>query len=143
MPDVDIFASRINHMVPRFFSWRPDPACEAVNAFNQSWHGVVGYAFPPFNLLGRVINKIVRDQATVMLIFPFWPTQPWFPLIADLLVDLPLGLPSSQLGEALSLTVIDFIHFISFYSISWYTFCPEIECVCVCQFLCLCQRNKR
>ena len=48
MPDVDMFASRLNHMVPRFFSWRPDPACEAVNAFSQSWHGVVGYAFPPF-----------------------------------------------------------------------------------------------
>ena len=31
-----------------------------------------------------------------MLIFPFWPTQPWFPLVADLLVDLPLGLPSSE-----------------------------------------------
>ena len=94
MPGVDMFASRLNHMVPQFFSWRLDPACEAVNASSQSWHGVVGYAFPPFNLLGRV--KIVRDQTTAMLIFPFWPTQPWFPLIADVLVDLPLGLPSSE-----------------------------------------------
>ncbi len=34
---VDLFASRLAHQLPRYFSWRPDPEAEAMNAFSQPW----------------------------------------------------------------------------------------------------------
>ena len=33
--EVDMFASRLTHQLPRYFSWRPDPAAEATDAFVQ------------------------------------------------------------------------------------------------------------
>ena len=93
-PTVDLFASRLNNKLPRFFSWRPDPYSEAVNAFSQSWQNLYGYAFPPFNMIGKVLNKISREKCIVLLVCPFWPSQPWFPYLAELFVDFPIELPS-------------------------------------------------
>ena len=35
--EVDMFASRLTTQLKRFFSWRPDPEAEALDAFNQNW----------------------------------------------------------------------------------------------------------
>ena len=40
-------------------------------------------------LLGRVIRKIVRDKATVLVVVPLWPTSPWFPVALSLLIATP------------------------------------------------------
>ena len=45
--DVDLFASRLTHQLPCFFSWRPDPLAEAVDAFQQDWGRLKGFANPP------------------------------------------------------------------------------------------------
>ena len=45
--DVDLFAARHNTQLPRFFSFRPDPQAEAVDALSQSWTNLCPYAFPP------------------------------------------------------------------------------------------------
>ncbi len=34
--EVDLFASRVTRQLDRFFSWKPDPLAEAVDAFRQS-----------------------------------------------------------------------------------------------------------
>ena len=47
------------------------------------------YAFPPFSVLGRVLSKIKMEQASGILVLPLWPTQPWFPVMMDLLMDHP------------------------------------------------------
>ena len=91
--EVDMFASRLTHQVPRFFSWGLDPAAEAVNAFNQDWSQFVGYANPPWCLILSVLAKIRRDRAKVILVAPVWSTQPWYPLILQLLYDVPCLLP--------------------------------------------------
>ena len=36
-PEIDLFASRLNHQFPRYVSYKPDPDTEAVNAFTISW----------------------------------------------------------------------------------------------------------
>ena len=91
--EVDMFASRLTHQVPRFFSWGLDPAAEAVNAFNQDWSQFVGYANSPWCLILSVLAKIRRDRAKVILVAPVWSTQPWYPLILQLLYDVPCLLP--------------------------------------------------
>ena len=93
-PTVDLFASRLNNKLSRFFSWRPDPYSEATNAFTQPWHNLYGYAFPPFNTISRVLNKISREKSIVLLVCPFWPSQQWFPHLAEMFVDFPVELPS-------------------------------------------------
>ena len=39
-----------------FFSWRPDPLAEAVDAFQQNWSLLKGYVNPPWCLVGRVLK---------------------------------------------------------------------------------------
>ena len=69
--EVDMFASRLTTQLKRFFSWRPDPEAEALNAFNQNWSNLQGrgYANPPWNLVGRVLNRIQQQQVTVAPVY--------------------------------------------------------------------------
>ncbi|XP_040213655.1 uncharacterized protein LOC120943996 [Rana temporaria] len=90
---IDLFASRLNHQLPHFFSWRPDPGSSAVDAFRHSWTGGTHYAFPPFSMIPRVLLQITNQGATVVLITPWWPAQPWFPLLLDSIIDHPRLLP--------------------------------------------------
>lgn len=94
-PDIDLFASRLNSKCDRFISLHPDPFAHLVDAFAQNWSGLLGYAFPPFILIGRVIRKAVRDGASLLLITPLWPSQAWFPLALTFSKELPVVLPQS------------------------------------------------
>lgn len=77
-PEIDIFASRLNTQLPKFVSFRPDPESIAVNSFNMDWGNLKLYAFPPFILVPRVLQKIWKDKATGILIVPDWPNQIWY-----------------------------------------------------------------
>ena len=92
-PVLDLFASRNNFKLPRWFSWDRDNNAEAWNAFSQSWD-VFAYAFPPHAILRRVIQKIKADKPLVILIAPYWPQSPWLSDLLEMLVDLPVVLPS-------------------------------------------------
>ena len=95
-PDIDLFASRINNKVPVYVSWKPDPSAVHINAFTMSWSSKLNYIFPPFSLIGRILQKVSDDQAECLLIVPMWPTAAWFSLIPPLLLDLPVLLPRMQ-----------------------------------------------
>ena len=88
-PEVDLFASRLNYQVPRYFSWKPDPGAEQVDALAQDWSGLNFYAFPPFSLIGKVLNKINTEDAEGLLIVPYWPTQFWFSLFTSMITEGP------------------------------------------------------
>jgi hypothetical protein len=92
-PHVDIFASRLNRKVSRYYSWHPDPQAEAVDAFTVSWTNSFIYAFPPFSIIPATLQKWRHDRAEGILLVPYWPTQPWFTEVARLLVRSPLLIP--------------------------------------------------
>ena len=94
--DMDLFASRLNYKVSSCVSWRPDPEAKFVDAFYLDWAPYLFYAFPPFSVLATCLQKISWEQATRVLIVPVWPTQPWFTVLMNLLVDKPLILPQSE-----------------------------------------------
>ena len=75
IPDVDLFASRINAQVPTYVSWKPDPSASYINAFTVNWENRSLYAFPPFSIIGRVLRKLQEDRATLLTILPLWPTH--------------------------------------------------------------------
>ena len=96
-PQIDLFASRLNKKLNHYFSWRPDPFCCGVNAFAHSWDKMYGYAFPPFNQISKILYKLSKHlSCIIILICPFWPSQPWFPSLSYFMIDFPLLLPSSS-----------------------------------------------
>ena len=94
---IDLFASRLNNQLPRYMSWRPDPFAVGTDALQMPWWSERGYAFPPFALIGRCLRKIHQEGCSVILVAPVWVTQPWYPMLLELLVDLPLLLPAFPL----------------------------------------------
>lgn len=90
---VDLFATRFSAQLRRFFSWRADPEAEATDAFSQNWSSIRGFAHPPWCLIARVLMKVQREEATIILVTPLWRTQPWFPSLLSMLADLPILLP--------------------------------------------------
>ena len=86
IPEVDLFASRINNKLPRFGSFRPDPVAEIINAFSISWSNISFYAFPPFICIDRVLQKNRFDKATGILVVPDWPNQPWYNRYMELVI---------------------------------------------------------
>ncbi|KYN22429.1 hypothetical protein ALC57_05173 [Trachymyrmex cornetzi] len=89
-PEVDLFASTLNAKCECYLSWFPDPGTWAVDAFTIAWGDLPFYAFPPFILISRVLRKIVDDSAEGILVVPWWPSQPWFPLFQRLLISEPI-----------------------------------------------------
>ena len=107
-PDLDLFASRINTQLSSYVSFKPDPGAKAVDAFTLSWNDTRFHAFPPFCVIPKVLQKMCRDRAKGVVVVPDWPNQPWFPLIAKMLINYPvlvsarknlLSLPQSPAEE--------------------------------------------
>ena len=77
--DVDLFASKLNWQVRKYVSYLPDRKAFAVDAFSISWGQFINaYAFPPFSILGQVLQKVEEEGVKLTLIAPIWATQPWF-----------------------------------------------------------------
>ena len=96
-PVIDLFASRLNAQLPRYISWLPDPNAESVDAFTLDWGKfALFYAFPPFCLVAKCLQKIQEDNAHGLLVVPNWPTQAWFPLLTSMMSEEPLILKRSK-----------------------------------------------
>lgn len=88
VPEIDLFASRLNHKVPRYVSWLPDPGAEFIDAFTIPWGQFkLSYLFPPFRLLPRCLQKLRAEKTTAIVIMPAWRALPWYPLMLNMAVD--------------------------------------------------------
>ena len=92
--EVDFFASRLTKQLPKFASWKPDPMAAYTDAFSLDWGQILGYAFPPFALIGRCVRQLRSQKVDqLVLVAPVWPTQPWYPLLLQMCVEPPLLFP--------------------------------------------------
>ncbi|XP_059060217.1 uncharacterized protein LOC131853367 [Achroia grisella] len=78
--NIDLFASRCNSKCDTYVTWKNEPGAWAIDAFTISWEELNFYAFPPFSMILKMIQKIILDRAEGIVVVPYWPTQPWFPL---------------------------------------------------------------
>lgn len=78
---VDLLATHLNNQLRRYASWHPNSFVIATDAFTMSWQEEVGYAFPPFSLIGRFLQKICHKKCAMVLIALLWDTQPWYPIL--------------------------------------------------------------
>jgi hypothetical protein len=117
--EVDLFASSWNAQLPIFVSRGPQPGAWKTDALSLSWKALAGYCFPPFNLIPFCLTKVRQEQAEIVLVTTYWPSQCWFPSLMELATDIPLLLfPSksllrSPLGEGHPLTKDESIRLIA------------------------------
>ena len=101
-PDIDLFATQLNCRMKPFCAWHPDPEASCIDAFMQDWSEFRNvYMFPPFAILSAVLQKFVADGAEGIILAPFWPTKPWFTMLAGLLIEEPYIIRTD--GNVLSL----------------------------------------
>ena len=51
-----------------------------------------GICLPSVHLIPSVLQKAKKEHATLVLVAPLWATQPWWPLLIELIVDYPVYL---------------------------------------------------
>jgi hypothetical protein len=90
---IDLFANFQDRQIARFCSREPQPETQFIDAFSLSWVRENGWANPPFSMIFRVLHKARIERATLTLLVPFWPAQPWFPMLMGMLVAAPVVLP--------------------------------------------------
>ena len=101
-PEIDLFANRLNHQISSYVSWKPDPGAIAVDSLSMNWSSKFFYAFPPFNMIGKVLRKIEEENAKGLLVVPYWPTQTWFPKFLKMCVNGPCVLYRKDANPTLS-----------------------------------------
>ena len=95
-PQVDLFASRLNHQLPLYVSRHPEPGAMEVDAITLQWNRWTSFIHAPIIMLPRILKKIREDQATCLLIAPNLPGQTWYPLLLEMLVNIPSLLPMTE-----------------------------------------------
>nr|XP_055041699.1 uncharacterized protein LOC129429202 [Misgurnus anguillicaudatus] len=88
---IDLFATSENTHCPLFFSLTDAPL--QGEALTSRWPKVSLYAFPPIKLIPLVLCKIREEGATVILVAPDWPNQPWYPDLREMLISPPWQIP--------------------------------------------------
>ena len=99
-----MFATASNSKTDRYVSWFPEPGAEAYDAFSMgSWasstcpmcgkeHQEAVYAYPPTNLLPRVVAKAVADGAVGIVVTNLSVTNPvWHKLLKASVLPGPDG----------------------------------------------------
>ena len=82
-PSIDLFADPSSFKVQRYVSSIPSRAAVALNALTYHWGGGKElYAFPPIELLGKVLHKWKKEgTGRLLLIAPEWNSQPYMALL--------------------------------------------------------------
>ncbi len=82
-PTVDLFATRLNRKVEAFYSRLPDPLARPVDPLVADWSRELLYIYSPppspphpptpVAVVIRALRKIVREEAQVIAVIPWWP----------------------------------------------------------------------
>ena len=91
---VDLSAARHNAQLLQYFTFKTDPGAVAVDAFAQDWSNLTPYAFPPFLMVGRCLQKIREEKVEkAVIVTPLWRSQAWYPLLLHMSISNPCLLP--------------------------------------------------
>ena len=88
-PEIDIFASKENHQLPSYCSWRNDRNSQG-NAFHLTWSGKILWANPPWELIPRFLQKLARDKTTALVCLPVWKSAPWWGMVVAHMMTRPI-----------------------------------------------------
>ena len=95
---IDLFATSMTHRLPVYFSPMYNPMSADTDAMLQPWDGLQAYAFPPFGLLPRVLEKVRASRnLELTLVAPFWPQHLWFPTFWSCYWRSPFSCPKGRI----------------------------------------------
>jgi hypothetical protein len=83
MRTFDRFASPVSFRCDNFNTLIPHPHSQG-DSMVQSWVGYKNWVCPPISLASRVIDKLLREQAEAVVVLPFWPSAPWYPVLMEM-----------------------------------------------------------
>jgi hypothetical protein len=94
---IDMFAAPWNAQFPRWIGWTQSSPSLPLNAMSLPWKGEIPYLFPPIALIGRVLQKLrFEGIQEAVLVVPYWPGQPWWPVLQQVwTIAVDVG-PASQ-----------------------------------------------
>jgi hypothetical protein len=95
--DYDCFAAMENHQLQSYIALRPDPFAIQTDFFSRTAPPGRLYCFPPFNLVLRLLAKLEREGSTALVVLPFWPSRPFWPVMLKMLARCPLTFPADAL----------------------------------------------
>ena len=72
--DISLCIESVETPKKKYISWKTDPFSMWRDAFQTSWSQGLNYAFPPFILIARVLAKVQREKASLILLNPAWKT---------------------------------------------------------------------
>lgn len=65
--------------------------------FSINWSEFIPYIFPPFSLIGRILQKLQDDEVSkAIIVLPEWAKQPWYIMLSNMLIGIPVRLPIIQ-----------------------------------------------
>ena len=77
-PEVDMFATCLNHCLPDYVSPMTDPGAVAVDALQQDWNRWSSiYLFPRVTLILKVLRMLTEFHSVAYLVAPDWPASHW------------------------------------------------------------------
>ena len=93
-PEIDLFASFLNHKFPLYCSWKNDPFAVRCNAFLLNWSHYRCFIHSPYNLVDRALKQ-VQDQKVqrCLILAPLFHTAHWLPKLMEMCHQPPLLLP--------------------------------------------------
>ena len=93
-PTLDLFTTHLNAKLPLYCSLILDPQALFEDAFRHPWENLDTYAFPPFQLVERVVAQVRETpNLSMTLVAPLLPEKAWFVELLPLLTQPPLALP--------------------------------------------------
>ena len=90
-PTVDLFASPDNTLCAAYVTQHPVRGGVRVDAFAAPWHGVRGYAFPPFSQAGRMLRHLACARGARVL--SVLPAEVPVPRDVRVVASCPLAVP--------------------------------------------------
>ena len=91
---VDLFAEASNAQCAVFGSLFPEIGAAWVNSLQVDWSTIQAtrlYAFPPPVIIQHCLLQAqrMRHDQILLLVTPAWPSQRWWPVLAEMLITLP------------------------------------------------------
>ena len=87
-PTSNLFASCVNWKCKRYCSRASIGKHSQGHAFIDRWPKILTYLFLPFPLLVNVVVRLQQDKPNAIVLAPWWPRQPWFPVLHNLSSDI-------------------------------------------------------
>jgi hypothetical protein len=91
--NIDLFATRLNAKLQSFVSPVPDPLAVTVDALTMDWADLDLYAFPPFPLIAKVVQRLELFNCRMTLIAPLRWNRSWISTVLQRMTHLPRRLP--------------------------------------------------